>query len=240
MRIILPGAQPSRLDQAKPHTQHWPMAALLRESHGVGRTQPAWQPPQSIPSRPHAAGLGRQTGQGAASRRLRWGSVGREARKGDAEQAEPKRGQGGNGRTTQRDRRGPRPEGSAGAKPHPQAAADLHAPPETARHWGGRVHRLRFKGETGLPRAFAPRLWHPPPTRLQRGPAALPPGPGPSSSAPTEGLFLSPAFVFYLVLLFSPLWSFVPACPLFRRLWFLFPLMLCHSLHLGAFLSPGF
>lgn len=67
------------------------MAALLRESHGVGRTQPAWQPPQSIPSRPHAAGLGRQTGQGAASRRLRWGSVGREAQKGDVEQAEPKR-----------------------------------------------------------------------------------------------------------------------------------------------------
>lgn len=110
---------------------------------------------------------------------------------------------------------------------------------------GGRAHRLRFKGETGLPGPWLPgsgalrqpgssgdpqhHPWHPPPT-----------GPGPSSSASTEGLFLSPAFVFYLVLLFSLLWSFVPACPLFRRLWFLFPLMLCHSLHLGAFLSPGF
>lgn len=64
--------------------------------------------------------------------------------------------------------------------------------------------------------------------------------PGTLQLSPTEGLFLSPAFVFYLVLLFSPLWSFVPACPLFRRLWFLFPLMLCHSLHLGAFLRRGF
>lgn len=218
------------------------MAALLRERLGVGRTQPAWQPPQSIPSHPHAAGLGRQTGQGAASRRLRWGSAGREAQKGDAEQAEPKRRVGREGMAGPhsgtgggRGRRAAREQSR-----NPQAAADLHAPPETTRHWGGRVHRLRFKGETGLPRAFAPRLRHPLPTRLQRGSAAPPPGPGPSSSAPTEGLFLSPAFVFYLVLLFSPLWSFVPACPLFRRLWFLFPLMLCHSLHLGAFLSPGF
>lgn len=62
--------------------------------------------------------------------------------------------------------------------------------------------------------------------------------PGPSSAARQRGFSRPPAFVFYLVLLFSPLWSFVPACPLFRRLWFLVPLMLCHSLHLGAFLSP--
>lgn len=65
-----------------------------------------------------------------------------------------------------------------------------------------------------------------PPAQRQRGFSCVPP--------------LPPPFVFYLVLLFSSLWSFVPACPLFQRLWFLVPLMLCHSLHLGAFLSPGF
>lgn len=55
-----------------------------------------------------------------------------------------------------------------------------------------------------------------------------------------RGFSCPPLFVFYFVLLFSSLWSFVPACPLFQRLWFLIPLMLCHSLHLGAFLFPGF
>lgn len=125
--------------------------------------------------------------------------------------------------------------GSAVAQPHPRAHC-CHP----GRGVGSRTHRLCFKGSHGL---RGPSL----PVGLQweRSTACAthrPPA-GPSSTA-TEGLFLCPPppppFVFYLVLLFSSLWSFVPACPLFQRLWFLVPLMLCHSLHLGAFLSPGF
>lgn len=101
---------------------------------------------------------------------------------------------------------------------------------------------LGVQRQSRAPWAAAPRLRRPPPARLHWGAwhrPCHPPATGRDPPAqPDRGAFLvPPAFVFYLVLLFSPLWSFVPACPLFRRLWFLVPLMLCHSLHLGALLS---
>lgn len=110
-----------------------------------------------------------------------------------------------------------------------------------ARRWGPSPS-AGVQRQSRAPGAAAPRLRRPPPARLHRGARhrpCHPPATGRDPPAqPDRGAFLvPPAFVFYLVLLFSPLWSFVPACPLFRRLWFLVPLMLCHSLHLGALLS---
>lgn len=135
-------------------------------------------------------------------------------------------------RTTQRAGRGRGQRGGTATSP------GSLLPPGT-RRWEPNPSAL-LQRQPWAPGPFAPswapvgaqhRLCHPPPTgrtlqHSDRGAFLVPPP--------------APPFVFYLVLLFSSLWSFVPACPLFQRLWFLVPLMLCHSLHLGAFLSPGF
>ena len=118
-----------------------------------------------------------------------------------------------------------RDEAAAGGQLRSKATSPgCRRPPRSARDGtalGGPVHRLRFKGQTGRPRVFAPRLRCPPPARLQPGPAAPPVPPtsrraGTLQLSPDRGAFLVPrlcflfsAFVLPSLVLCSSL-SFVP------------------------------